>query len=138
PFERLVAELQPERDLSRHPIFQVFFAQVPYAPLGLDEAEPFDASLSTSRFDITLFVEEEADDQLELVWEYATDLFVDETIERFEGHYLELLGAALADPERSVDRLPLLARDARSTLLAASASGQPEFGVDCLHELFQA
>ena len=134
PFEVLVAELQPERDLSRHPIFQVFFAQVPHAPLEIEGAEPFDAQLSTSRFDITLFVEEESDEQLDLVWEYATDLFDDETIAGFEAHYLELLHAALDDAEQSVERLPMLAPEARRELIAAPDA--QEFAIGCLHELF--
>ena len=101
PFERLVAELQPERDSSRHPIFQVFFAQVPRTPLAIAGAEPFDASPSTARFDLTLWVEEEADG-LELVWEYSTDLFDRTSIERLDRQFVCLLGAALTHPDRPI------------------------------------
>jgi len=137
PFERLVAELKPERDLSRHPIFQVFFAHVPQAPLDIAGAEPFDARPSTSRFDLTLWVEEEADEQLELVWEYATDLFDAETLARYENHFLELLRAALADPDRRILELPLIPADEQRRLVEASAT-TAEFPVGCLHELFTA
>ena len=61
PFERLVADLAPERDSSRHPIFQAFFAHVPQVPLAIEGAEPFDSSPSKARFDLTLWVEEEAE-----------------------------------------------------------------------------
>ncbi len=137
PFERLVAELQLERDLSRHPIFQVFFAHVPQAPLDIPGAEPFDARPSTARFDLTLWVEEEANDELELVWEYATDLFDGETIARFEAYFLELLQAAIDAPAQTVADLPIIAPAERDNLVEASAS-KAEFPVACLHELFAA
>ena len=111
PFEQLVALLAPERDLSRHPLFQVFCAQVPRAPLPFGDAEPFDARPATSRFDLTLFVEEERDEEIELAWEYSTDLFDRTTVERMARQYLRLLDSALADPGQSIDALALL--DAR-------------------------
>ena len=90
PFERLVADLAPERDPGRHPIFQVFFAHVPRAPLTIEGAEPFDASPSNARLDLTLWVEEEAEG-LDLVWEYSTDLFDSASIERLDRQYVHLL-----------------------------------------------
>jgi amino acid adenylation domain-containing protein len=137
PFERLVAELQPERDPSRHPIFQVFFAHVPLARLALEGSEPFDASPSTSRFDLTLWVEEEVEG-IDLVWEYATDLFDDATVERLESQFLFLLDAALADPERPVAALPLVGEAGRRDLLARWPGSDVDFPVACLHELFEA
>jgi amino acid adenylation domain-containing protein len=137
PFERIVAELQLERDLNRHPIFQVFFAHVPQAPLEIAGAEPFDARPSTARFDLTLWVEEEANDQLELMWEYATDLFDEETIARFEAYFLELLQAGIDAPAQRVADLPMIAPAERDHLVEASAS-KAEFPVACLHELFAA
>jgi amino acid adenylation domain-containing protein len=136
-FEQVVAELQVERDLGRHPIFQVFFAHVPRAPLDIPGAEPFDARPSTARFDLTLWVEEEANEQLELAWEYATDLFEDETIARYEAYFLELLHAAIDVPECTVAALPLVARAERESLVSASAA-TADFPVACLHELFAA
>jgi amino acid adenylation domain-containing protein/FkbM family methyltransferase len=137
PFERLVAELQPERDLSRHPVFQVFFAQVPYAPLELDGAEPFDVIPPTARFDLTLWMEEEAAEGLELVWEYSTDLFDDPTIEQLERHFLHLLEAALADPEQQITELPLLDDIERRRLIEQWLDTEPDYPVGCLHELFE-
>src|SRR5581483_4920141 len=67
PFNRLVADLGPDRDSSRHPIFQAFFAHVPHTPLAIEGAEPFDASPTKARVDLTLWVEEETHG-LDLVW----------------------------------------------------------------------
>ncbi len=136
PFERLVAELRPERDPSRHPIFQVFFAHVPLAALAIEGAEPFDASPPTSRFDLTLWVEEETDG-LDLVWEFSTDLFDVATVERLERQYLQLLDAALGDPDRPVTMLPLMGDAERRALLESGGERGHEFQVDCLHELFE-
>jgi len=120
PFEQIVAQLGLERDLSRHPVFQVFVAHVPQAPLPLAGSEPFDARPATSRFDLTLFIEEERDDALELAWEYSTDLFDAATIERFGRHYLRLLEAAMADPALTCGRQPGTFSGGSSRTLAAT------------------
>jgi amino acid adenylation domain-containing protein len=145
PFEQIVARLGQERDLSRHPVFQVFCAHVPHAPLDLEGAEPYDARPRTSRFDLTLFVEEERDDALEVAWEYSTDLFDPVTIERLASHYVRLLEAALSDPEMPIDELPLLAPDERrraeaqgvlssELVVSPEAAQQP---VSCMHRRFE-
>ena len=137
PFERLVAELRPERDPSRHPIFQVFFAQVPYTPLDLGVAsEPFDASPATARFDLTLWVEDEADG-LDLVWEYSTDLFDESSVVRMQAHFLRLLEAALVDPDCGIGELPLLSERERRELVEGWSDAGGGFAVGCLHELFE-
>jgi amino acid adenylation domain-containing protein len=136
PFDQVVARLGHQRDLSRHPVFQVFFAHVPEAPLALEGAEPYDARPATSRFDLTLFVEEERDEQLELAWEYSTDLFEAETIERFAQHYLRLLEAGLTDPERPIDELPMLG-EAELAAVTEATGELPNYPVACMHALFE-
>jgi amino acid adenylation domain-containing protein len=137
PFERLVAELQPDRDQARHPIFQVFFAQVPDAPLDLPGVEPYAVSPSTARFDLTLWVEEQGE-EIELVWEYATDLFHPSTIERFERHFLQLLESALTDPEQRLGAIPMIGDIERRELIERWAGDGFEYPVECLHRLFEA
>ena len=107
-----------------------------YATLALEGSEPFDASPSTSRFDLTLWVEEEVEG-IDLVWEYATDLFDDATVERLESQFLFLLDAALADPERPVAALPLVGEAGRRELFARWPGSDVDFPVACLHELFE-
>ncbi|SEG14334.1 amino acid adenylation domain-containing protein, partial [Nonomuraea solani] len=84
PFERLVEELAPDRDLARNPIFQSMFVlqNAPQAAIGgLEDVEmerlPLEEGMS--KFDITLMVDEPQDDGLQVVLEYATDLFTEET-----------------------------------------------------------
>ncbi len=136
PFERLVADLAPERDPSRHPIFQAFFAHVPQITLAIDGAEPFDSSPSKARFDLTLWVEEEADG-LDFVWEYSSDLFDRDSIERLDRHFTTLLDAAIRDPARPISELELISAGERDELAAQFARGRQEFPVACLHERFE-
>jgi amino acid adenylation domain-containing protein len=109
PFEHLVRELRPQRDLSRNPLFQVLLTLEPPAPptapgwelltqLGIDNG--------TSKFDLSV----ELDDRPEgLVGRfiYSTDLFEAASIERLAGLFGGLLEAAVAAPDRPITRLPL-------------------------------
>ena len=137
PLQEIVARMDLERDLSRHPLFQVFCAHVPLATLGLENAEPYDAHPTTSRFDLTLFVEEEPAQELELAWEYSTDLFDGATIERLARRYVRLLEDALADPTQSIDELALLDAEELEEVLGAGRAGGREYPVGLMHEAFE-
>ncbi|RKG56777.1 amino acid adenylation domain-containing protein [Corallococcus sp. AB011P] len=120
PFEQLVDALQPERDLSRPPLFQVFFtlqhSAVPALELeGLRTSE-LDFEPGVSRMDLTVFLRETPEGLVGL-WEYSTDLFDAATVARFAEHYTRLLEAAVAEPERPVATLPLLTAQERRHLL---------------------
>ena len=90
PFEKLVEELQPERNLSHSPLFQVMLvlqnAPVESVQLAGLEASPLPIESRTSKFDLTLFIRER-EGGLHATVEYNTDLFEGETIRRMLGHY---------------------------------------------------
>ncbi|HSN98753.1 MAG TPA: condensation domain-containing protein, partial [Candidatus Nanopelagicales bacterium] len=113
PFELLVEELKPERNLSHSPIFQVMFvlqnAQSDVKRLADLDVSIFDPEMGTSMFDLTLFIQEKEDGLAGAV-EYNTDLFDEATIARFVDHYRTLLTALAAGPERPIADLPLLDR----------------------------
>ncbi|HEX8559175.1 MAG TPA: amino acid adenylation domain-containing protein, partial [Pyrinomonadaceae bacterium] len=121
PFERLVEELQVERDVSRSPLFQVMCVlhntpQVALELPGLElRDEPRDAV--TAKFDLTLSLVEDAG-ALSGFFEYNTDLFEEATIRRMLGHFGVLLEGALADPDRRISALPMLGEDERARLLS--------------------
>ncbi|WP_158625826.1 non-ribosomal peptide synthetase [Corallococcus carmarthensis] len=120
PFEQMVDALQPERDLSRPPLFQVFFtlqhSAVPALELeGLRTSE-LDFEPGVSRMDLTVFLRETPEGLVGL-WEYNTDLFDAATVARFAEHYTHLLEAAVAEPERPVATLPLITAVERQRLL---------------------
>ena len=123
PFERLVEALQPERQLSHTPVFQVMFVlqNVPWQAQGLTalDVEPgVIAPVDAAKFDLTLSMAE-GDDGLWANFEYNTDLFDDKTIERIAESFECLLDALVRQPECSVGSLPLQADAAMRAQQAA-------------------
>ena len=111
PFAKLVAELQPERDLSHSPLFQVMFnvVNVPVPSitlLGL-KTEFVDVEYQAAQFDLTLTVTDITDLHT-ATFGYNTDLFDEDTIVRMMGHFVALLNGITANPDELVVELPLL------------------------------
>ncbi len=110
PFERLVERLQPRRNGSRNPLFQVMLAlqNAPSRPLrvaGL-ELEPVPVETGTSRFDLLLSLEERAA-ELRGILEFSTDLFDEATASRMLGHLRWLLASVARDASLPLSRYPL-------------------------------
>ncbi len=122
PFERLVEELQPSRSLGYTPLVQVvfMFQTEPAKKLRLPglTISPLPLETGTSKFDLTLAVEEQPDGLLATV-EYSTDLFEPPTIDRMLGHFQTLLEAIVADPSQRIGELPLLTSTERHQVLVA-------------------
>jgi amino acid adenylation domain-containing protein len=142
PFEKLVEELAPARDLSRNPLFQVMFAlqNAPGATLALEGLEVSRQPLEghTAKFDLYLAVRE-APSGLRMSWEFSTDLFDASTIERMARHFGRLLEAIVADPEQRIGELPLLDAAERRQLLVEWNNTEADYPRDrCIHELFEA
>ncbi|MFD2762592.1 amino acid adenylation domain-containing protein [Micromonospora eburnea] len=122
PFEHLVDALQPSRDMSRNPLFQIMF-QVQHTAGLLPPtiagcaAEPIRSGPQVARFDLTLSIRKPAEGGLRCRFEYATALFDRSTIERLAGHYLRLLERVGADPDRRLDEFDVLSAAERHTIL---------------------
>jgi non-ribosomal peptide synthetase component F len=139
PFERLVEELQPERDLSRSPVFQVVFQVLP-AGRALAAAAgatglritPVDLDRRAAQFDLLVTVRD-GDGALEATAEYSTDLFERATVARLMAQYGRLLAAGAEDPELALSRLepPVPASEAEEvvTRLWAELLGLERVGV---------
>jgi amino acid adenylation domain-containing protein len=143
PFEKLVEELQPERDLSRTPIFQVMFVMQnnPMPVLKMEDVtiEPMVIEGATSKFDLTLSIMEEADGGLSGWMEYNSNLFDRPMIDEMIGHYHTLLKGIMADPAEKVSRLPILTEDERRRLLYGFNETAIDYDLDWgVHQLFQA
>ena len=122
PFERLVEELHPHRDLSRNPLCQVVFAlqNAPTSTLTLDGLAVSFPSVSndTTRFDLVLDVwERPGDDGLQARIEYSRDLFDEPSIEGLGRRLVTVLAAVVAQPDVPVDALDVLTPADRHTLL---------------------
>jgi non-ribosomal peptide synthetase component F len=142
PFDRLVAELSPERDLSRNPLYQVLFAlqNMPASDLALGElrAQRLPLDSATAKFDLSLSLTEH-DAALGGVLEYSTQLFDAPTIERMARHYQRLLRAIAGHPEQSIARLPLMDEREREQLLFTWNDTAREYPLhQNLHQLFEA
>jgi amino acid adenylation domain-containing protein/non-ribosomal peptide synthase protein (TIGR01720 family) len=141
PFEQLVEALQPARDASRTPLFQVMFSLEQVAPqqaeTGAQIVEPLKLESSLAKFDLTLTLGESAD-ELKGQIEYNTDLFEPETIRRMIGHFKMLLAGIGARPEEKVSRLPLLTEAEQQQLIAwnQTATGYPREA--SIQQLFEA
>jgi amino acid adenylation domain-containing protein len=120
PFERLVEELQPERDRSRAPLFQVVFAlqNAPREHLKIAgvQVSPLKMEIGTTHFELSLAVTE-SEQGLSGVIEYSTDLFDEATIERMSCHYENLLGGAVADEGQRLSELPMMSEAERRQVL---------------------
>ncbi|MAU72732.1 MAG: hypothetical protein CML04_11620 [Pseudozobellia sp.] len=112
PFDVLVKELKVERSLSVNPFFQVMFLYHPEEQLPsfgenlklLDDSE-FDTGVA--KFDLTLSVAEKKE-SLTLMFEYDTELFVSETINRMLAHYKNLLESIVNDIQAPIESLTML------------------------------
>ncbi|MBL4576124.1 MAG: amino acid adenylation domain-containing protein, partial [Opitutaceae bacterium] len=141
PFEMLVKEMRPERNLSISPFFQVAFMYQQFGDhfgnfSGL-ELEQVSVNSGTSKYDLTL-IPTESPDGLSLSLEYATDLYQQETAECMLGHYLEILEGIVDDASAQISQLELLPVDERKRLLDDwNATERPYAREDCLHVLFE-
>ncbi len=127
PFEHLVDRLQPARDVSRTPLFQVSFAldntprdEVSLPGLSATAWRPRDAM---GEFDLTLNVEDD-DGRLEAMFDYSLDLFEPATAQRLAGHLRNLLDGLSRHPGRAVADLPMLGDAERRQLLAEWQGGE--------------
>ncbi|MFE7813012.1 non-ribosomal peptide synthase/polyketide synthase, partial [Streptomyces sp. NPDC057433] len=111
PFERVVDEVQPVRDTSRTPLFQVMVVlqNAPGADLDLPgiEVTDVDTELRHAAFDLTLEFAETSAGELHGLLTYNTDLFDAATAERMADQLGTLLTAVADDPDRPVGALPL-------------------------------
>jgi amino acid adenylation domain-containing protein len=111
PFERLVEMVQPVRDMSHSPLFQVMFIlqNAPFEPIELAglNLSPVEIRTGSAKTDLTLEVMERPDG-LHTYLEYNTDLFENETIRRMGRHLERVLIGFVADSARPVSRLPIL------------------------------
>jgi amino acid adenylation domain-containing protein len=121
PFESVVEAIEPARDLSRSPLFQVMFVlqKMPHSEEELTgvRLSPLRVEQISSKFDMSLFVTE-SEQGLACTLEYNTNLFEAETINRFLDHWQILLEGAVENPQARLFELPLLTVSEQEQLLS--------------------
>jgi microcystin synthetase protein McyA len=141
PFDQLVEEIQPERNLSHNPLFQVWFAlnnsPMPSLEIGELTLSISEADSATAQFDFSLDMVEQQE-QLIGTFEYNSDLFAADTITRTVEHFQTLLAGIIANPEQQISSLPLLTKAEENDLLWKWNNNQIEYPQEqCIHQLFE-
>ncbi|RCJ42320.1 non-ribosomal peptide synthetase [Nostoc minutum NIES-26] len=139
PFELLVAQLQPKRDLSHTPLFQALFVleNVPTEEVKIPglTLKFLEMPTATAKFDLTLSMRE-TEQGLLAKFEYNTDLFDAVTISRMAAHFENLLLAIATNQEQRLGELPLLSAAERHQLLVEWNNTEVEYPNSCVHQLF--
>tara|TARA_R110000850_G_scaffold42454_22_gene108962 strand:+ start:182 stop:3883 length:3702 start_codon:yes stop_codon:yes gene_type:complete len=140
PFERLVEELQPERDSSRSAIIQVIFQLMDFdeSDLALTGAKVTRSPSMSERviFDLEMHLWQRPDGLIGSI-AYATDLFDVGTIERMVGHFVTLLKEIVVDPNRAVGEIPFLTEPERNQILKEWNDTATPKSNKCIHQLFE-
>jgi amino acid adenylation domain-containing protein len=141
PFEHLVKELQPARDLSRNPLFQINFIHqrdfVKPVKFGGISLTAVPSRSPGAIFDLQFFMVERFG-----VWrascEYNTALYSRETTVRMLGYFKQLLASIAADPQTPIRKLEILPPEVRKQLLVDWNDTKRDYPADkTIHELFQ-
>ena len=129
PFDRLVSELQPKRDSSRNPLFQVLFILLNAPPRTVEQPglklSVLDVFTNTAVVDCSVVITD-TPDGLRVIFRYNADLFDASTLSRLARHYETALGAFLRDPELSLDGLSALLDESDSKEQLSKEKGLKE------------
>jgi amino acid adenylation domain-containing protein len=136
PFERLVEELQPSRDLSQNPLFQVMLVleePLPARTSGALSLQPVRTETGSAKFDLLVAVSPREDGGWDVLAEHATALFEPATIDRLLGHFRTLLEGL--DPAKRLSDLPLLTEPEQRQLAEWNDTRADHPAGLCLHDL---
>ncbi|MGL5132597.1 MAG: condensation domain-containing protein, partial [Planktothrix sp.] len=157
PFEKLVEELKPERNLAQNPLFQVVFGyeNSPMTALDLPDltVSSLNYELKTTRFDLEFHLWKCSEGFRSLWggdrWQYSqgirgvvvynTDLFDADTVNRMIEHFKILLNQIINNPNEKVDNLSILTQAEQDQLLQEWNSTKTDYPQDlCIHQIFEA
>ncbi|PYR33793.1 MAG: non-ribosomal peptide synthetase [Acidobacteria bacterium] len=139
PFEHLVEHLTFDRDPSRSPIFQTMLEMLPAvrSTIGDVQVSKYYFDLGFAQFDLSLHIWEDPDRYV-CRFEYCTDLFKADTIERMAANFTRLLRGVAADPQQRISSIPILTEHERRLLLETwnhTTAAYPHHR--CVHQLFE-
>ena len=130
PYEELVGEISASRQASRRPLFDVMFNLTNYEQetLALPKLDitAYDSEHSIAKFDLTLTASEYKG-QLYFDFEYCTDLFTGDTIDRFIAYWRQIVAEVINDPGKELRRIDVLSPQERHTLLRTFNDTQVDY-----------
>jgi len=139
PFDQVVKELHPGRDLSSNPLFQVLLSLEPSLPAvepGWD-LTAIDVETGTAKFDLCLVLDDRVEGLQGRVI-YSTDLFDSETITRMIGHWQTLLESVVADPSCRISALPIIPEQEKLQLSTQRTGPSRSYPAELVHGRFEA
>ncbi len=142
PFDQVVQALQPQRDSSYNPLFQIMFV-MQNAPLAATKVAdltftPRVSDSGVSKFDLLLELVSSSENGTSGWFEYSTDLFDKSTIGRLIGHFQTLLEGLIRHPQKPICELPLLTDREQHQMLVEWNQTQVDYPKhQCLHHLFE-
>jgi tyrocidine synthetase-3 len=139
--EELIETINPRRDPSRNPLFDVSLVvqnfQRYQRRMGDVTISHSPVEIKTSRFDITLYANDTGDD-LSLTWEYSTTLFKDQTIHRMAAHFITILERLTANIDINIGDIDIISSEERAQLLYSFNDTSIDYPKDkTLHRLFE-
>jgi NRPS condensation-like uncharacterized protein/acyl carrier protein len=142
PFEKVVETIQPTRDLSRTPIFQVLVNYVntrkEKLQFGESRLEGVEFEYGISKFDLMFAFGDQEDDSLAITIQYSRDLYREETIRRMGGHLVKIINSLMEEPGKGAEEIELLTEQEKQKLLIDWNHTAAEYpGDQCLHGLFE-
>ncbi|ASS74401.1 hypothetical protein CIG75_04980 [Tumebacillus algifaecis] len=156
PFERVIAALGIERDLNRNPLMQVMFSMhdTPMPEIEIPGVEMFiheGLNNGSAKFDMNIMViprhskrlgvrgkGDSKDEGITVNWEFNTDLWDADTIDRMIQNWIGLLADVIDHPDARIGELSLLSREEEQKLLVAWNDTEADYPTErCLHELFE-
>ena len=142
PFERLVQEINPEREIGRTPLFQakLVLQNAPFegVRIGELELELIPQEKTSARFDFLLNLQEQSGSVTAIECLYAADLFEGKTVERMMRHWERLLEQMAAEPGRRISELEMMGEQEQRQLLEEWNDTERELsGLKCIHEMFE-
>jgi hypothetical protein len=141
PFEKLIDELNPARNLSHNPLYQVWFAMQnqPWERFELPglEIRQLESFTGTSKVDLSIFIMD-GRNGFEGICEYNSDLFDETTIKRLVGHYQVLVDVAVSQPDLPLHLLPILTAEERRQQQRWNQTQQPYPNEQGMHQWFES
>jgi amino acid adenylation domain-containing protein/non-ribosomal peptide synthase protein (TIGR01720 family) len=142
PFEKLVEELQPAREMSHTPLFQVMFiwqnAPMTVPELAGLEVRALEMGSRSTRYDLTLSMEETSEGALRGLLDYNAELFDETTIKRMVGHFETLIESIITNPEARLSDLQWLTTAETEQLVREWNETESDYPHElCLHQLFE-
>jgi amino acid adenylation domain-containing protein len=139
-YEELVEKTAVNRNVGRNPLFDVMFVMQEMNACGVEvhglKLLPFNYEKDTSLFDLILYVE--LAESLRFAFEYSTELFKKETVERFTGYFKKILLKAVEDPGIKISEIEIISAEEKKNLLFDFNHEIVEYPKDkTIHRLFE-